>query len=109
MAVMVVRLSESLRPQQSVGEVDHEPCGHEGGERIVEGHGESPRERRSVPGPGPEGPADRRGKRRQIASEPVAGDGVAHREGEEAKANDEHDGIQHLHAPCMEWTKSLTY
>src|SRR5258708_9476821 len=31
--------SEPLGPQQGVGEVEQQPCGHEGGERIVENHG----------------------------------------------------------------------
>ena len=31
--------SELLGTQQRVDEVDHEPHGHEGGERVVEGHG----------------------------------------------------------------------
>src|ERR1017187_9930240 len=39
MRVMVMRLSEPLGPQQSVGEVEQQPRGHEGGERIVENHG----------------------------------------------------------------------
>jgi hypothetical protein len=45
MTVMVVNLSKPLGPQQSVGEVDHEPYGDEGGERIVEDHGNSPQSR----------------------------------------------------------------
>src|ERR1035437_7924393 len=39
MRVMVMRLSEPLGPQQSVGEVEQQPRGHEGGERIVENDG----------------------------------------------------------------------
>src|SRR5450759_771124 len=39
MRVMVVRLSEPLGPQQSVGEVEQQPRSHEGGERIIENHG----------------------------------------------------------------------
>ena len=74
MNVMVVRLSEPLRPQQSVGEVEQQPRSHEGGERIVEDHGALP-------------------------SEPIAGIGVAHRQREEAEPDGEHYDVQHLHAP----------
>src|ERR1017187_7242384 len=37
--MVMARLSESLGPQQSVGEVEQQPRGHEGGERIIENHG----------------------------------------------------------------------
>ena len=62
--------SEPLRPQQSVGEVEQEPCGHERRERIVEIHRKPP-------------------------LEPVAGVGVAHRHHEQAEAEGQHDEIQH--------------
>jgi hypothetical protein len=45
MTVMVIRLSEPLGPQQSVGEVKHQPYDDEGGERIVEDHGKPPQSR----------------------------------------------------------------
>jgi hypothetical protein len=35
-------LSEQLRPKQGIDEVEHEPRGHETGERIVEDHGTCP-------------------------------------------------------------------
>ena len=36
---------EPLGPQQSVGEVEQQPRGHEAGERIVENHGSPPQSR----------------------------------------------------------------
>jgi hypothetical protein len=40
--MVMTRLSEPLRPEQGVGEVDRQPDGNEGGERIVEDHGRFP-------------------------------------------------------------------
>ena len=74
MTVMVATLSEPLGPEQCVDEVDHQPHGHEAGERIVEDHG-------------------------QASSEPIAGDGVADRQREEDERDGEHDDVQHLLAP----------
>jgi hypothetical protein len=70
MTVMVVIPLELLRPQQSVGEVDHEPHGDEGGERIIEDHGRTPLKL-------------------------VAGDRVAHRQRKEAEPDGQHDDVQH--------------
>src|SRR5476649_595672 len=69
MTVMMVRLSEPLGPKQSVGEVEQQPCGHEGGERIIEDHGlllragrrrrrsRSPARKSRARGPAKSGPA----------------------------------------------------
>src|ERR1700730_14842135 len=81
MTVMVVApLLEQLRPEQGIDEVEHEPRGHEAGERIIEDHGT-----------------------RSLQS--VAGDGVAHRQGEKGEAEGQHDDVHHLHAPSgwAEW------
>jgi len=81
MTVMVVEpfirtawLSKQLGPKQGIDEVEHEPRGHEAGERIIENHG-------------------------TCSLQSVAGDGVAHREGEEGEAEGQHDDVHHLHAP----------
>jgi hypothetical protein len=67
-------LSESLRSQQSVGEVEQEPRGDEGGERIVEDHGALP-------------------------SELIAGVGIADRQREKSEPNGQHDQVKHFGAP----------
>ena len=63
-------LSEILGPQQGVDEIDHEPHGHERGERIVEDHGGPP-------------------------SEPVARQHVADRQREEDEGDGKHDDVHH--------------
>ncbi len=68
-----MRALEPLGPQQSVGEVKQQPRGHEAGERIIEDHG-SP-------------------------LEPIAGDGVANRQREEAKSSCQQDDIEHAVLP----------
>ena len=45
MTVMDVIPSEPLGVEQSVGQVDKQPEGDEGGERIIEGHGGSSQSR----------------------------------------------------------------
>ena len=77
MTVMVAALSQALGLEQRVDEVDHQPRGHEAGERIVEDHDEPP-------------------------SEPIAGDGVADRQREEDEPDGEHDDVQHGDAPSDE-------
>ena len=68
---MVVKpLLEQLGPQQGVDEINHEPHGHEAGERIVEDHGTGP-------------------------LQSIAGDGVAHRQGEKCEPEGQHDDVQH--------------
>ena len=74
MTVMVATLSEPLGPEQRVDEVDHQPHGHEAGERIVEDHG-------------------------QASSEPIAGDDVADRQREEADGGGHQNDVQHVDAP----------
>jgi hypothetical protein len=74
-------VSELLGPEQRIDEVEHEPRGHEAGERIIEDHGTCP-------------------------LQVIAGDGVAHRQGEEDEAETQHDDVQHLHAPSgAEWRR----
>ena len=63
------RLSEPLWTQQSVGEVEQQPRGHEGGERVVDCHGS--------------------------LLKPVAGIGVADRQGEQAQTHCQQDEIEH--------------
>jgi hypothetical protein len=77
MTVMVATLSEPLGPEQRVDEVDHQPRGHEAGERIIEDHGKA-------------------------SSKPIAGDGVADRQREEDERDGEHDDVQHVDAPSDE-------
>jgi hypothetical protein len=67
---MMARLSEPLWSQEGVSQVDQQPQGHESGERVVEGHD-------------------------QFSSELIAGVAVADRQNEEAKADGQHDGVQH--------------
>src|SRR5262245_9051821 len=74
MTVMVVCLSEPLRPKQGVGEIDHEPDGHERRERVVEDHG-------------------------RFSSEPVARDRVTDRQRKKAEPNDQHDEVKHGNSP----------
>ena len=71
MTVMTVTLSEPLGLEQSVDEVDHQPHGHEAGERIVERSWEA-------------------------SSEPIAGEGVADRQREEAEPDGQQDDVKHL-------------
>ena len=82
---MVATLSEPLGLEQRVDEIDHQPHGHEAGERIVEDHGKA-------------------------SSKPIAGDGVADRQREEDERDGEHDDVQHMDAPsdgrfgaCSRW------
>ncbi len=70
MTVMSGRLSEMLWPEQSVDEINQQPCGHEGGKRIVEDHDRS-------------------------SSETLAGVAVANRQGEEAQPHGQYDDVQH--------------
>jgi len=77
MTVMVATLSEPLVPEQRVDQVDHQPHGHEAGERIVEDHG-------------------------RASSEPIASDGVANGQCEEDEGDGEHDDVQHVDAPSDE-------
>ena len=37
--------SEPFGPQQSVGQVEQQACGNDGGKRIIEDHGRSPQSR----------------------------------------------------------------
>jgi hypothetical protein len=67
-------LLEQLGPEQGIDEVEHEPRGHEAGERIIEDHGTGP-------------------------LQSVAGDGVTHRQGEKGEAEGQQNDVQHLHAP----------
>src|SRR5262249_46641317 len=90
MTLMVATLSEPLGPEQRVDEIDHQPHGHEAGERIVEDHGEA-------------------------SSEPIAGDGEADRQREEDERDGEHDDVQHVDAPsdgrfgaCSTWVRRVT-
>lgn len=57
----IMRASKTFGAQQRVGEIDQQPHGHEGGERIVDGHG--------------------------APSETVAGDGVTERQREQDEAD----------------------
>src|ERR1700730_2629766 len=85
MTVMVVApLLEQLRPEQGIDEVEHEPRGHEAGERIIEDHGAGP-------------------------LQSVTGEGVAHRQGEEGEAEGQHDDVQHLHAPSGGRNSALSF
>jgi hypothetical protein len=68
MSVMASPL-EPFRPQKRVGEVDQQPYGHEGGERVVDWHG-SP-------------------------LEAIADDGIADRQREKADTDGEQDEIEH--------------
>jgi len=77
MTVMAAALSETLGPEQRVDEVEHEPRGHEAGERIVEDHG-------------------------QASSEPIAGDRVADRQREEDDGGGHQDDVQHVNSPSDE-------
>jgi hypothetical protein len=65
---------EEFRPEQGIDEVEHESRGHEAGKRIIEDHG-------------------------TCSLQSVAGDGVAHRQGEKGEAEGQHDDVHHLHAP----------
>jgi hypothetical protein len=84
MTVMTVTLSEPLGLEQCVDEVDHQPHGHEAGERIVEHHGKA-------------------------SSEPIAGDGVADRQREEAEPDGQHDEVKHLDVPCDSGCSGLRF
>src|SRR5262249_29683351 len=70
-------LSEPLGPEQRVDEIDHEPDRHEAGERIIEDHGKD-------------------------SSEPIAGDGVADGQREEADGSGHQNDVQHVDAPSDE-------
>jgi len=72
--MMIEPYSEPLGPQQSVGEVDQQPQGHEGGERIIEGHD-------------------------QNSSKLIAGIAVADRQHEKSEPDDQHDDVHHLDTP----------
>ncbi len=63
------RALESLGPQQSVGEVDQQPRGHEAGKRVFDVHGNP--------------------------SQPIAGDGIADRQPKQANTHCQHDEIEH--------------
>ena len=62
---------EVLRPEQSIDEIDHKPRGHERGKRVIKDHGWCP-------------------------LQTVAGEGVGDRDGEESKAERDHDDIHHF-------------
>src|SRR5262249_59746642 len=72
--VIVVRLSEMLRTEQRVDEIDQQPERHDCGERIVESHDPS-------------------------SSEPVAGVAIPDRQHEEPEPYGQHDDVHHLGAP----------
>ena len=63
-------MSEPLWPEQRVNEVDHQPYGHEGGERIVEDHWRPP-------------------------LKSITGIGVADRQHEEGKAESQQYDVEH--------------
>ena len=63
------RALETLGTQQCVSEVDQQPRGHEGGERVVDCH--------------------------DFLLEAIAGVGVADRQGEEAQTQCQQDEIEH--------------
>ena len=69
-----LRRSELLRPKQRVGQIKQEAERDGAGERIVEDHGTGP-------------------------LQSIAGDGVAHRQGEKGEAEGQHDDVHHLDAP----------
>ena len=73
MNVMLVRLSEPLGSQQSVGEVEQQPRGHERGERVIEIH--------------------------ETLLQAIAGVGVTHRHREKAKPHGQHEQVHHLDIP----------
>ncbi len=60
--------SELLGFEKSVGEVDQQPRGHEAGKRVFDVHGNP--------------------------SQPIAGDGIADRQREQAKTHCQHDEIE---------------
>ena len=62
-------LSEALGAEQRVGEVDQQPRGHEGSERIVERH--------------------------DASLQPIAGERVADRQGEQSQAGNQQAKIKH--------------
>ena len=70
MKVMSARPSELLWAKQGVDEINQQPCGHEGGKRIVEDHDRS-------------------------SSETLAGVTVANRQGEKDQADSQYNNIQH--------------
>jgi hypothetical protein len=70
---VMIQPSETFGAQKRVSEVDQQPKGHEGGERVVEWHG-SP-------------------------LEAVAGDGVADRQREEGNTDGEQDEVEHDCSP----------
>jgi hypothetical protein len=80
MTVMDVIPSEPLRLDQSVGQVDEQPEGDEGGERIIEGHGGS--------------------------SKPVAGVHVADRQRKKDEPDRQHDDVHHKNAPTSDFEMS---
>jgi hypothetical protein len=75
--MVMERLLEFLRPEQSVGEVGEKPHRHETGEPMVEDHGVPP-------------------------LKPVAGDRVANRQHEKAEPKSKQHQVQHLvFTPCQ--------
>lgn len=68
---MAVVLSEPLRLEQRVGEVNEQPHGHQSGERIIEKHGALPH------------------------LEQIAGVNVCNRQREEGETNRQHGDIHH--------------
>jgi hypothetical protein len=74
MKVMSAGLSELLWPEQSVDEINQQPCSHEGGKRVVEDHDRS-------------------------SSETLAGVTVANRQRKKDQADSQYNDIQHWNAP----------
>jgi hypothetical protein len=71
--MVMERLLEFLRPQERVGEVGKEPCGHDASEPVVEDHG--------------------------CLLEPVAGVDVGDRGRKEAKAKRNQNEVEHWASP----------
>ena len=78
----MVAASEFLRPHQRVSEVEQQPRGDDGSERVIEGHG-------------------------AVRSESVAGVGVADRQREQANSECWQDEIEHGLPPSNEFRSEL--
>jgi hypothetical protein len=81
--------SEPLRPQQRVGQVKQQSRRDETGECVIKDHGCAPSERFSAIG-------SRQKTRKNLEYlKPLAGIGVTDSQHEEAKAQGQHDDVQH--------------